>query len=476
MSQAAKTQFPSKFELLVLGVGIFASTTTMLLVLFNPIPKDESAQGPPDSESTRSGSSGQSRPKQSSATATTNNVEWPSELRYSVIPPAQTEFITETEQADLIEAVEKATAEHPQNARFHYLAGITFGELLKTKPASDNLRRALELQENDIESLLALADILIESGEFDEAIKWLEKAAQNGGMDRGVAISLGDAHSQAGNVDRALEVLQSASEQYSDDGELLGKLAQVQNQTGDFVSAEKNARRAMELEIKDRATYLALSTALMRQRKVEEARALRESMPPVEQQIMPDDTQYQESFRKFATSTYSMLGTAYMDLDDATRAEEYFRRALSILPTYAPAAMALGNVCRSQGRLREAMQIYDHLTRIQPENVLNYSNLASLAVANNNVQLAESALRRAVEVDSSGQADMLLARFLVGVNKLQDAAVHAERAAKVLASPDAFLTLVSVYQMSGDQSAAMYAFSRGKSMFPADSRFESYPP
>ncbi len=66
-----------------------------------------------------------------------------------------------------------------------------------------------------------------------------------------------------------------------------------------------------------------------------------------------------------------------------------------------------------QRRPAEAIPVYERLIKLQPENLYNYNNLASLAVSVGNVPLAESALRQASKVDPTGNATLRLADFLL---------------------------------------------------------------
>lgn len=461
MAEVEKSHFRTKAEWVLLTVGVVVSTAALAFKMYGGSP-DNSVQ---PKVSTR-------RPQQQTKTMNAaQHLEG-----YEIIPQPLAEFKTESEQSKLIAAVEEAANRHPDNAVIHYLAGITFGEILQTAPAIRYLKRSIEIDDQDSKPLLELSEIFLQSGDSEAAISWLEKSLEAGHNSRDVLVRLSDAYSQAGKIEQAAELLLQAEAGSPEDGEVFSKLAQVQNQLGNYEDAEKNARRALELETTDRATYLALSASLMRQKKVDEAKSVRAMLPPITQQVMPDDRRYQDSFKQFSTSTYTRLASICMDLDDSTSAEKYLRDALAILPTHAQAAIALGNLCRLDGRNLDAMRVYQYLTQVQPDNVVNFTNLASLAVSANQVALAEQALRKAVRIDSSGQSDLLLARFLVGVNKTKEAIEHAERAANELASPAAYLTLISTYRMSGDQPAAMNAFIRGKKLFPQDSRFQTYQP
>ena len=59
-----------------------------------------------------------------------------------------------------------------------------------------------------------------------------------------------------------------------------------------------------------------------------------------------------------AAGAWVNLGTLHYRSGDLADAEDHYRRAIEIAPTYALAHFNLGNVCEERGRLDEAAECY----------------------------------------------------------------------------------------------------------------------
>ena len=237
-----------------------------------------------------------------------------------------------------------------------------------------------------------------------------------------------------------------------------------------FQQAELNARKAIELGQDDRAAYLALSTALIRLGNRDEALKIREQMPAIEQQTLPDDKKYQESFRKFASHNYALLGLAYISHDRLSQSEDLLLKSLTLEPTSLKGLTTLGDLFHRSGRLGDALRVYQRLIEVQPDNVMNYRNCASLAISMGELPLAEKVLRQAAEIDSSGYADLYLAKYLLSFGNFADASLHAKAAVDQSGDIDAYVTWIMALQAEGKTAFAVNALYKARELAPNDPR------
>lgn len=423
---------------------------------------------------------------QSGAATATLREDQPMEKNQPVAPTDSIELnrepifgATEPEQQRLLAAVEKSAETSANNARVQYIAALTYAELLQTERASQLFQRSLELDDSQSDVIVDYGQLLLSLGQQDEAIAVLSKIADPDAIadmsaenvSARALNALGEAFSQNGDLERATQTLQRAVLLFPEDGELHLQLAKVQNQNQAFAEAEEQARRAIELGVTDRAAYVALSTALVRSGRQDEALEVRAQLAALtEEPRAADSERYRESFRMFASNTYAMLGQAYVGLGTEPAAEDLLRDALRLDPTSIKALVTLGDICHRAGRAAETLSIYQRLIEVQPDNLVNYSNCATLAIAQRNLPLAEKVLQQAAERDERGYANLFYARLLMELGRFDEAANQAELAAQRSADVDAYLTWIAALQQQGKSAQALEAWLQARKIKPNDRR------
>lgn len=392
------------------------------------------------------------------------------------LPSALVELDTKQEQSRLLSEVEEAIRRYPSDASLYHIGALTYNELLQTERADELFSKSLALAGQNVDVLIAYADMLDQLGRHDEAVTMLSKAVEGGLLTEGLLTALGKAYAETGQLEAAVRTLEQCVERYPNSSSAHLPLAQALVQVQRFAEAEQHARIALAQDAENRASYVALSAALMRQNKKDEALALRSQMPKVDPQVMPDDDRYQRSFRSFAANTYTMLGNSYISHQSPAAAERVLIQSLKLDPQSIKAAVVLADLLHRLGRLDDSMIVYKRLTELDPGNFLNFHNLASLAVSTGNIALAENAIRRAAETDTSGNGDLLLARFLLGVGNIEEGAASAQRAADRLGNVDAYLALIAAHRARGDKASALSTFLKAKSLAPNDPRLTTFTP
>lgn len=90
------------------------------------------------------------------------------------------------------------------------------------------------------------------------------------------------------------------------------------------------------------------------------------------------------------------LGIAYTEHEDFAAAEQAFRRALKIKPTFAEAHYNLGKVLRNQGKLAESVREYERAHALEPWAVPAQLGLATIYRLNGQPERALAVLRAAL--------------------------------------------------------------------------------
>ncbi len=470
----------------LLYVAAAISTVIMLAVVLWPTDQPTLPDDQPDSlgvASTRDSS--QAVPAASDPKAGVSTPAAPTPALQKPTSP----FDTQVEQKRLIEDLEAAISDFPSDAKLLHLGAVTYAEVLQTERALELFEQSLKVDNSDPDVFVAYADLLLQVGRAEDAVERLEQSRpqieklatelvddQPATSKTTFSLALAKAYSQTGQLEKALAELETLEPEPQYVSQVSVELAQVQNQLQKFEQAEKNARSAVENGTQDRAAFLALSTALMRQGRREEAVEVRKQMPGIEQQVAPGDQAYQQSFRKFAAHTYAVLASGFQAkglLGEALRRLEY---SLALDPRSESALRTMVSLQRSRGNLDKAVAWQERLVGAAPENLVYVVNLASLAAANRNVTLAEKALRRAVELDDTGMADLQLARFLMELGKHAEAVEAARSGVRQVGSIDAHILLIATLQRQGNRVAAAQAYVEAQRLFPDAPQLAGFQP
>lgn len=458
----------SKSGAILLGGLALATTIGALAVVMWPQPSD------PSREARQPKNTNGLRPSDGSDTPPASTLKDPQE-ELPFISPSEP-FDTELEQKRLIEELEQAITDFPSDEKLLHLGALTYAEVLQTQRALALFEESLAIDSSNPDVFVGYADLLLQVGRAEDAVKRLESNREQAGRSTAFRLALAKGYSQTAQLDKAAAELEPLTPEPQYERQVRIELAQIQNQLKRYTAAEDNARVAIAQGTTDRAAYLALSTALMRQGKRDEAVEVRKEMPAIEQQAAPGDQAYQQSFRKFAAHTYAVLGSAFATKGLAGKAEQSLKYSLALDAASESALSTLVSLTRSQGRDKDALSWQQRLAAADPTNVMHQFNLASLAAAAGNMDVAEKALRKSVELDGSGQAHLQLSRFLMGLGKPNEAVVSARKGVAQLQSLDSHILLISALQMANDRVGAAQAFVEAKKLFPGAPQLGGFQP
>jgi tetratricopeptide (TPR) repeat protein len=167
------------------------------------------------------------------------------------------------------------------------------------------------------------------------------------------------------------------------------------------------------------------------------------------------------------------LGTAFHELGRFAEAERHYRRALAIVPRYAPAYTNLGALYRAQGREAAAIAAYRRALAIDPTHRAAHFNLGNALLAVGRPAEAVGHFEHAVRLDpTSAEALTNLGIALASIGRLAEAADRFREAIRVdPRSAQAHYNLGHVLETLGELDGAVAQFREavrvGPEFFPA---------
>jgi len=100
------------------------------------------------------------------------------------------------------------------------------------------------------------------------------------------------------------------------------------------------------------------------------------------------------SDQKLSAYQLFLKGCTFDDENELGKAEDYYRKALSLAPTLASARTNLGNILHRQGKLKEAQEEYELALETEPSQTEARFNLSNVFDDLNETELAIAEMRR----------------------------------------------------------------------------------
>jgi putative PEP-CTERM system TPR-repeat lipoprotein len=216
-------------------------------------------------------------------------------------------------------------------------------------------------------------------------------------------------HQAKGDLATAILELKSSLQENPEHGESRLLLGNLYSETGDYRSAEKEFRRAMDARVEPGRVLPALGKALVLQG--EPKRVLAEiSAETIEE---PDA----------AAGILAARGLAHLTLRQAGEAQAAFEKALSLKPEHQDARLGRARLLAGEGKMEEALKEVDRALSIAPKAAEAQMLKGDMLRASGRVDEAVVAYREVV-ANQSGHVNGLLAlvSLSVAAGKFDDAA------------------------------------------------------
>ncbi len=311
--------------------------------------------------------------------------------------------------------LQKTVAAYPDAYRAWFDLGYLYNQTKRTPESIDAYRKSIAAKPDVFESNLNLGIVLARQGNKEEAAKYLKAATQltpTAHPDEGRArawLSLGLVE-EASDPEHALAAYAQAAKLTPKDPEphlSAGALLEKQDKLDD---AAREYQAAAECDPKATEPLAALANVYTKQKKYSEAEAQLRKLLAIEPnngnaqvqlgRVLSAEGKGDEAAKVMSAGgatasdphTALDLGTTYVNAGNYSGAEEQFRIAVQGLPNDAEAHYALGSVLMEEKQYQESQEELLQVVKLKPDLSGVYGNLAVVAAANQNFQLAIRAL------------------------------------------------------------------------------------
>jgi tetratricopeptide (TPR) repeat protein len=190
-----------------------------------------------------------------------------------------------------------------------------------------------------------------------------------------------------GKFDRARIQLEIALKLEPDNVEVINTLIFIEETMHNFEKVINLSNKAILISDKEPSIWLTLSSAYERLGNFDEAiKFCRKAI-----EFCANDM--------FLQKAYNNLGYTYSKMNDLVNAEFYLKKAIQIDAAEPFAYNNLGLVLAKQGDTKRGMEMVEHSLKLNNQNSYAYKNRAKIFLMIESIDLAESDLLRAKELD-----------------------------------------------------------------------------
>ncbi len=358
--------------------------------------------------------------------------------------------------AEALELLKKSITAWPNNQASRMAAAHAALALGDLDEAAIQLREAVRIDRNKHDATLQLARVQLERGEYGEALSFARAHLSARGFTGPEAhLIAARAHSARGDFDQAARVLDHLAEVEGQAGLATAERAYLERQHRG-VDAALASLEASEIDLTDPANESALRALV--------DLALQAGRPDVARQATARAAEAHPEHAPF----HVLVGRVALAGGDRAGARQGFERARQVDPELPSALVGLGQVALTEGDVESAAELFDAAAQAAPDDPEPAHRAAQaflLAGRNAEAEKRLDALLKAHPEHASAAND--LAWLLAEEGRDLDRALRlAQRAQRVLPSPEVLDTVGWVHLQRGELDLAIEAFQQGLAARP----------
>src|SRR5205807_818912 len=341
-------------------------------------------------------------------------------------------------------ALQKHAKIRPRLASGRYFLGLSYVQTRDFRKAESEFLNAIKRDSTFFRAHLSLAEIRLNSGDANEAIRYGREALTRGNLDEAHLI-LSRAFTNVGDFQNAAYEVDSFLRKRPNNALGLYHLGLLKQAQGRSLEAAAHFEAALVADPQNIASLEALSNIYLRQNQPEKA------IGRINQVIarFPDNS-----------GAYKVLANAYLAQNNKTKGEEAYEKAISLSTNDVYHRLDIANVYLDTGNFDKSVGILKPLAADDTVRLLAWRGLAEIHLVRKEYQkaldLADSVLKR-----NNNDADALIikGRVFLAQGKSAEAIVQLENAVK--SQPD----------YAKAHSHLEQAFQQAKNRQPADSNW-----
>lgn len=380
--------------------------------------------------------------------------------------------------AKQVDTLKKIAPKHPQTVFLETQLAYQRKDYNTARELSQQL---LKLSPNNPGTLQLAGSIEYQLRSYLQAESYLSQALQQAPQLPIARRLLIASYLRSGQPAKALSTLQPFLNDMDKDATMLSLAGQVYLQNGDAKRAEEYFTKASQLDPSDPKKRTSMALAHMAQGEMSTALGELEEISASDKGTSADMAMIATYLRRNEAdkalkaievleakqpdnpATYNLRAGALLGKKDVAGARKSFEKALSINPSYFPAAMALARMDLAEKKPEEARKRFEAVLAADPKNVAAMLALADLRIASGGTpnEVAEL-LNKAVSANPTElEPRLALINYYLRIQEAKKAVGAAQDAhAAMPDKPEILDALGKSQEVSGDFNQALAAYGK----------------
>ena len=298
-------------------------------------------------------------------------------------------LFTEIGEYDFAERyLRRAMEADPKQGVYYHQLGLIRYRQKQWRSALELFKEALNIGAGSNEATVwrSIGDVQVELFDRAAALQAYETAVRIQPRDARSRLALGRFYLERSEPDSAIQQLRAALEIDPLLRAVYPVLGRAYRQKGDLASAASVLKKAVGDDPADQESRYALGQVLLASGSAEEGRRELDKYENVRQQVDAANERYK-------------LGLSRLEAGKNSDAEQLFREALRLAPTYGPALLSLGTLLLDRGSPDKAMDFLKRAVDATPLNATAWFGLGNAYFKTGKLTEALVAARRAVVLD-----------------------------------------------------------------------------
>lgn len=351
------------------------------------------------------------------------------------------------------EGQQKVLRAAPEHMPTLLMAGATELQLGALSQGEAYLKKYLESNPQNAYARKLMATVELKQGRSADALTVLAPVLRDSGEDAQLLALAGEASLQAHDFAKATDYFQRASKLAPQTAAVHTGLGRSQLALGQTDNAVAELAIANGLDTKSSQAGILLVLTELRAKRLDKALAAANALAA----RLPQDA-----------TVENLRGGVYLSMADSARARASFERALTLQPTFFPAASNLAQLAMRENKPELAKQGLLAFLDKNKKNAEAMNSLAALAASQGAMAEATKWLEQSQSDNPDAVAPALtLSKHYLRIGEKQKALTLARKYQVAHAdSPDLLDVLGQAQLANGDAAAALDAFSKLAGMLP----------
>jgi tetratricopeptide (TPR) repeat protein len=381
------------------------------------------------------------------------------------------------------EVAERLVDAFPDCPESHHVLGTVHQRYRNETGAVQLWERCLQLDPEFADAYYSLGRLAFTKGDYATAEPHLRHAMELDPRSATIPLQLAETLMPLGQFADAAAVLETFVRYHPDSAEGWVRLGQAYQQAGDAQNAKRCHLQAIERDPEQLDAYYGAGLALQKLGETQQAaqylekfRTFKSQQPRMAPELSPERGDLLR-MEITLTNTYMLAGEIHGRHGDAAGTQRNWRAAADFDPEHRESRFRLAELYHHMGRYDEALRCCREYCELEPDDPVAWLSLGVLGVRSRQLQEAEAALRRAIEL-APGQAKAyaVLAQIRMMPDRDPEEAVSLARKAVQLApSAEHFYILGTARWHAGDTAAAREDLAQAIKLEPGNREYrEAY--